>query len=136
MHNTYDKEQQEIAENQDQENDEMKKRPKLMPSSPLRDALIKQTKFQPKSIVPYKDVHQKTYYKTIESRINDLRNPITSKDKKILEGQNLNNDSDDDLIKLQDCDVIGGNGKRRIAKTNSILKVRRKEGEEEEETES
>ena len=49
-----------------------------MPSSPLRDMLM----HGGNTIVPFKDVHQKTYYKTIESRINDLRNPVTSKNKK------------------------------------------------------
>ena len=37
---------------------------------------------------------------------------------------------------LQECDMTGPQLKKRIAKTNSILKPRRKEGEEEEETES
>lgn len=50
-----------------------KEHPKLMPSSPLRDAIVNGTK----TIVPYPDVHQKIYYKTIESRINDLKT-ITS----------------------------------------------------------
>ena len=71
-----------------------------------------------------------------------MKETFTSKDKERLEEvKKLNEESEKELLSLQDCDKpTGGSvfGKNQWGKhkTNSIIKKRRAEGEEEEETES